>query len=105
MEQARSIEQSAEQYRAVRIVTNRSFGQHEGLDVTDLGPKRPDGSGPAIFQVLKTQTTKAFKRRLSEYFAIPEQQAQLWVFAGRENKTIRPVDIVEEAAESTREWL
>lgn len=55
----------------------------------------PSSELPAL-RVLKNESYKMFKNRVSNTFNLPEANFRLWVLVNRQNKTVRPDSPVEE---------
>ncbi|CAG8762405.1 4797_t:CDS:2, partial [Dentiscutata heterogama] len=76
------------------IVTEELFKKHKGLDLVNFNtPQYPLSEIPQ-FKILKEDTFGTFKMIVASKFKIPVDQIRFWVSATRQNKTIRPHELI-----------
>lgn len=76
------------------IVTEELFKKHKGLDLVNFNNQQHPLSEIPQFKILKEDTFGTFKMMIAEHFKISSDQVRFWVFATRQNKTIRPHELI-----------
>jgi ubiquitin carboxyl-terminal hydrolase 7 len=74
----------------VQIITDETFGKHQGFDLASFDEKHIPPSDLPSFRVLKDEPFSKFKQRVAEHFKYAPADFKLWVMVNRQNKTIRP---------------
>ena len=77
-------------YLTAKVITDDTFGHHEGFDLAQFDERAWPTSDLPTFRVLKSETYQTFKTRVAQHFNYPENQIRLWVLVNRQNKTVRP---------------
>lgn len=75
---------------SIKVVTDDIVSKHEGYDLVDFNERNPDVPRIHQFKLLKTDTVGKLVQFLSEHYKINPSHFRLWMFAFRENSTIRP---------------
>ncbi|KAG9019654.1 hypothetical protein FRB90_012000 [Tulasnella sp. 427] len=84
-------------YLTAKVISDKSFTEHQGFDLATFDDKNWPSSDLATFRVLKLETYATFKGRVAKHFGVPEQHIRLWVLVNRQNKTVRPDTFVPES--------
>ncbi|KAG8782435.1 hypothetical protein FRC12_020829 [Ceratobasidium sp. 428] len=91
-------------YLTARVITDKTFGNHQGFDLATFEDKNsPMSQDLPSFRVLKTDTYANFKAIVAEALHYPESHIRLWVLVNRQNKTIRPDTHIPEDEATLRE--
>ncbi|CAG8491983.1 14575_t:CDS:10, partial [Cetraspora pellucida] len=77
-------------YLTIKIVTLTTFARHQGFDLANFDDQQYPLSDVLQLKVLKSDAYGIFKARVAHHFEISADQVRFWVFANRENKTVRP---------------
>ncbi|KIM26035.1 hypothetical protein M408DRAFT_330816 [Serendipita vermifera MAFF 305830] len=77
-------------YLTVKIITEKTFHQHQGFDLATFEDKTWQPSDLPTFRVLKQEAYTKFKNRVAQSMDLPNDRIRLWVLVGRQNKTVRP---------------
>ncbi|CAG8791717.1 365_t:CDS:2, partial [Racocetra persica] len=81
-------------YLKTWIVTEELFKKHKGLDLVNFNNQHHPLSEIPQFKVLREETFDTFKKMIAAKFKIPVNQIRFWIFATRQNKTIRPHELI-----------
>ena len=76
-------------FLTVKVVTDGTFSQHEGFDLTVFDESNSPLSDLPTFCILKQETYGVFKPRVAQHFSCPENQIRLWALSCRQNKIMR----------------
>ncbi|CAG8491651.1 11949_t:CDS:10 [Dentiscutata heterogama] len=89
-----------------KIVTPTIFERYQGFDLANFGDRQYPLSEVPQFKVLKSETYRTFKTKISNKLEIPVEQIRLWVLVNRQNRTIRPdVPIMDDCLDMTMEQI
>ncbi|GBB99174.1 hypothetical protein RclHR1_03440007 [Rhizophagus clarus] len=72
----------------VRVVTAEKFEKYQGFDLANFENELL--SDVHLYKILMNTTYGVFKEHVSKYFDIPPEQVRFWIFANRQNGTVRP---------------
>lgn len=87
----------AKLYLTAKIVSESSFEKYHGLDLADPDDTNGTFSG-LLVRVLKTEIFMDFKQKIATHFSVLPEGIRLWLFARRQNKTIRPNKCIPKTA-------
>ncbi|KAM0601550.1 hypothetical protein ACHAP1_008588 [Verticillium nonalfalfae] len=91
LREARKKERMEEHlYIGVKVITNETFKQHGGTDLTNFDPEVEDASTPKFYRVLRTMTMEELTTTIAEDMQQDPRKIRCWVMVNRQNKTIRP---------------
>jgi ubiquitin carboxyl-terminal hydrolase 7 len=78
-------------YLGVKAITEATFQQHGGTDLTnfDAAPEQ-DPAAPRFYRVLRTATMKDLVNLIAADIGQDPRRVRLWHMVNRQNKTIRP---------------
>ncbi len=82
-------------------MTAENFRNHQGFDLVNFGNHQYPLSEVPSYKILKSDTCGAFKANISQRFNVLPEQIRFWVFVNRQNKTIRPHELILEAYDNT----
>ncbi|KAG7531294.1 hypothetical protein FFLO_04472 [Filobasidium floriforme] len=93
-------------YLTAKIITDDTFGKHQGFDLASFDEKHIPPSELPSFRILKSEPFSKFKERIAEHFKYSLNDFKLWVMVNRQNKTIRPdVPILDSEANQTMDQI
>ncbi|CAK7224311.1 ubiquitin-specific protease ubp15 [Sporothrix curviconia] len=78
-------------YIGMRVITNHTFQQHTGFDLTnfDSSPDA-DPAAPRVYRILRTATVQEAIATIAADNSQDPKRVRLWLMVNRQNKTIRP---------------
>ncbi|KAB5596509.1 Ubiquitin carboxyl-terminal hydrolase [Ceratobasidium theobromae] len=91
-------------YLTARVITDKTFSNHQGFDLATFDDKNaPQSHDLPSFRILKADTYAMFKSIVAKSLHYPESHIRLWVLVNRQNKTIRPDTHIPEDEATLRE--
>lgn len=84
-------------YMTVKLVTESTFRKHQGFDLATFDDRTLTPSDLPTFRVKKDEPFLSFKTRMAEHFKHPESDIRFWVLVNRQNKTVRPDNVIPES--------
>ncbi|KAK2743533.1 hypothetical protein FQN57_004830 [Myotisia sp. PD_48] len=82
--------EEAHLYMNLELVSDESFKNHHGFDLTNAELEPDDPALPTYYRVLRAMTVGDFVKQIAEERSLPPDQVRLWIMVHRQNKTIRP---------------
>ncbi|KAK3359743.1 hypothetical protein B0T25DRAFT_533748 [Lasiosphaeria hispida] len=78
-------------YLGVKVITEATFQQHEGTDLTsfDANPEA-DPAAPRFYRLLRTATMQELVTTIAADINQDPKRIRVWIMVNRQNKTIRP---------------
>lgn len=78
-------------YLGVKAITEETFQQHGGTDLTNFDPTLDqDPAAPKLYRLLRTATMQEVVNRIAADLEQDPKRVRLWIMVNRQNKTIRP---------------
>lgn len=79
-------------YIGVKVVTEGTFRQHGGTDLTvfDTDPQAQDPAAPLFYRVLRSMSMEQLVGIIAKDLDQEPHKVRCWVMVNRQNKTIRP---------------
>ncbi|KAH8888720.1 ubiquitin carboxyl-terminal hydrolase [Thozetella sp. PMI_491] len=78
-------------YLGVKAITEESFRNHNGTDLTNFeAPSEQDAAAPTFYRMLRTSTMQELVNTIAEDIKQDPKRVRLWIMVNRQNKTIRP---------------
>ncbi|CAE6431473.1 unnamed protein product [Rhizoctonia solani] len=90
-------------YLTARIITDKTFSNHQGFDLATFDDKNAPPSDFHSLRILKTDSYAMFKSIVAKSLHYNEAHIRLWVLVNRQNKTIRPDTHIPEDEATLRE--
>ena len=82
-------------------MTAEEFKNHQGFDLVNFEDRQYPLSDILTHEIPKSLTFGTFKANISQIFNVPPERVRLWVFANRQNKTIRPDAAIPDSLSQT----
>ncbi|RMD43270.1 hypothetical protein DV735_g1801, partial [Chaetothyriales sp. CBS 134920] len=82
--------EEAHLYVVIGVITEQTFQQHHGFDLTVYDPDSELPSTPEIHRLLKTTKIRDLAAQIAEKRGLDPDQVRFWSMVGRQNKTNRP---------------
>ncbi|KAL2025090.1 hypothetical protein VTK56DRAFT_92 [Thermocarpiscus australiensis] len=78
-------------YLGVKAITEATFRQHGGTDLTnfDATPDQ-DPAAPRFYRLLRTATMQELVNQIAADLGQDPKRVRLWIMVNRQNKTVRP---------------
>ncbi|UQC82690.1 ubiquitin carboxyl-terminal hydrolase [Colletotrichum lupini] len=78
-------------YIGVKVITEKTFKNHGGTDLTSFDADQADGdAAPRSYRVLRASTMEDLVGTIAADLEQDPRKVRLWVMVNRQNKTIRP---------------
>ncbi|CAG8514141.1 3308_t:CDS:10, partial [Scutellospora calospora] len=71
-----------------------TFKKHNGFDLTNFNNQQHPLSEIPQFKILRDDTFITFKKKVAKKFKLPVDKIRFWFSATRQNKTIRPYELI-----------
>ncbi|KAK3378288.1 hypothetical protein B0H63DRAFT_397552 [Podospora didyma] len=78
-------------YLGVKVITESSFRQHTGVDLTTFDvTQEQDPAAPKFYRILRTTTMQQVVETIAGDIGQDPGRIRLWIMVNRQNKTVRP---------------
>ncbi|KAM7219944.1 ubiquitin carboxyl-terminal hydrolase [Rhypophila decipiens] len=77
-------------YLGVKVITEATFQQHGGTDLTAFDALPEDPAAPRYYRILRTATMKEITATIAKDIGQDPKRVRVWIMVNRQNKTIRP---------------
>ncbi|KAL3706299.1 ubiquitin-specific protease ubp15 [Talaromyces marneffei ATCC 18224] len=91
----RKEREEAHLYMNVGVLDDTTFQAHHGFDLTSSDLPSGDAALPKSYRILRTKKVSEFAQELAEEKGLNPKQVRLWVMVNRQNKTIRPDQVIQ----------
>ncbi|KAL4753186.1 hypothetical protein BDW72DRAFT_169487 [Aspergillus terricola var. indicus] len=92
----RKEREEAHLYTTVGVLSEETFRCHHGFDLTSYDPPVVDEALPKQYRILKTTTVGEFAEKIAEEKGLNPLQLRFWVMVNRQNKTMRPDQVIQD---------
>lgn len=89
--------EEAHLYLNLGLITERTFRQHHGFDLTNYDLDINDPAAPQIHRILRKTKIGDFAATVAKQLGVDDDQVRFWVMVGRQNKTNRPDQPIKES--------
>lgn len=83
-------------YINVNVLTEESFREHHGFDLTSADLPAGDPALPKSYRILRATKVGDFTKQLAEERGLKPSDIRLWVMVNRQNKTTRPDQVIRD---------
>ncbi|KAL4939277.1 hypothetical protein BDV06DRAFT_199293 [Aspergillus oleicola] len=92
----RKEREEAHLYLNVGVLSEETFRSHNGFDLTSFEPPAEEAALPKQYRILKTTKVSEFAEKVAEEKGVNPLQIRFWVMVNRQNKTMRPDQIIKD---------
>lgn len=90
-------------YIGVKVITEETFQQHDGTDLTVFDAETEDSSTPRFYRVLRRMSMEELVATIAKDLNQEPSKVRVWVMVNRQNKTIRPDQPIMDLTPSVEE--
>lgn len=83
-------------YLNIQLVTEETFKNHHGFDLTSLDLPAGDKALPENIRTLRAKTVGDLTKDIAEAKGLKPEQIRFWTMVNRQNKTVRPDGILRD---------
>ncbi|KAL3478386.1 hypothetical protein BJX99DRAFT_224406 [Aspergillus californicus] len=80
----------------VGVLSEETFKSHGGFDLTTLDPPNDEAALPKQYRILKTTKVGELAEQIAEEKGVNPLQVRFWVMVNRQNKTMRPDQVIKD---------
>ena len=91
----RKEREEAHLYMNVGVLDDTTFQAHRGFDLTSSDLPSGDPALPRSHRILRSKKVGEFAQELAEEKGLDPKRVRLWVMVNRQNKTIRPDQVIQ----------
>ncbi|KAL3462575.1 hypothetical protein BJX64DRAFT_258975 [Aspergillus heterothallicus] len=88
--------EEAHLYINVGVLSEETFKSHNGFDLTSFDQSTAEAALPRQYRILKTTKVSEFAEKIAEERNINSHQFRFWVMVNRQNKTMRPDQVIRD---------
>ena len=88
--------EEAHLYLTLGLITERTFQEHHGFDLTNYDLDINDPAAPQVHRILRKLKIGDFAAAIAQELGVDREQVRFWVMVGRQNKTNRPDQPIKE---------
>ena len=78
----------------IRVLTDDIIKRHSGADLVNIDEKAGSLTDMPLFKIRLDESFAAFKLLVAEQLRIPPERQRYWILVARQNRTIRPSELV-----------
>lgn len=91
-------------YFNLGLISDRSFMQHHGFDLTNYDADANDPAAAVVKRVLRAKKVSEFAAEVAKELGVDDDQVRFWVMVGRQNKTNRPDQPIKSDSTIEEAW-
>ncbi|KAL3445864.1 hypothetical protein BJX65DRAFT_280503 [Aspergillus insuetus] len=95
--------EEAHLYLNVGVLSEETFKNHNGFDLTSFDQSTAEAALPKQYRILKTTKVCEFAEKIAEERNINPHQFRFWVMVNRQNKTMRPDQVIKDSEMTVEE--
>ncbi|KAL2863310.1 ubiquitin-specific protease UBP15 [Aspergillus lucknowensis] len=88
--------EEAHLYLNVGVLSEDTFRHHNGFDLTSFDQSTDEAALPKPYRILRTTKVSDFAEMVAEERDINPRQLRFWVMVNRQNKTMRPDQVIKD---------
>ena len=103
LERRRKEREEAHLYLNIHVISDLTFQNHHSFDLASWDADPSDPAAPKIHRILRATKLWEFAATLAEDMGLRAEQVRFWNIVGRQNKTVRPDQPLNESSMTIEE--
>ncbi|KAL4929658.1 ubiquitin-specific protease UBP15 [Aspergillus undulatus] len=92
----RKEREEAHLFLSVGVLSEETFNCHNGFDLTSIEPPTEPAALPKQYRIPKVTKVSEFAEKVAEEKGVNPLQIRFWVMVNRQNKTMRPDQVIKD---------